>query len=590
MKNFTQKSMFIFSIFFSLFSAYAQAPQKMSYQAVIRNASNALVTTAPVGMRISILQTTATGTAVYIETQTTTTNTNGLASLQIGGGTAVTGTFSAINWANGPYFIKTETDPTGGTSYSISGTSQLMSVPYALSSGDNKWTANGTDISNNNLGNVGIGIDTPDPNAYGFSNLNKILEISNNGVPNSPSQLVLSSEVSGIGNIGGVLFVNKNTTVSEKRMAGMVATYNDAILDYDSDGIYELGTSLGFFTNKDGIMSQKMKIKINGDVGIGTTTPFAKLDVAGKTRTTDLQVTTNAGTGKVLTSDASGNATWQTANTGWGLNGNAGTNPATNYIGTNDAQNFSIKTNGQERALFKNGGNIELGTTNSTSAGSIAIGISNTASGNNSISIGQNSFSIGNNSLSFSIFSKASGNYSTAFGYGNETKSFGSTVTGLFNDKSDNPNPNTPASNDRIFQVGNGTSILDADRNNAITVLRNGNTGIGVLAPTTKLEVNGFTKLGTDAPAIKVKKLTGTTAATQNGLISIPHGLTTSKILSVTVMVEYTTDAYVPSSYSRSGFECDYYIFGDNIYIWNSATNSNSILSKPFKVLITHEE
>jgi hypothetical protein len=83
-------------------------------------------------MRISILQTTPSGTAVYVETQTPTTNANGLVSIEIGGGTVVVGNFSTINWANGPYFVKTETDPTGGTNYSITGTSQLLSVPYAL--------------------------------------------------------------------------------------------------------------------------------------------------------------------------------------------------------------------------------------------------------------------------------------------------------------------------------------------------------------------------------------------------------------------------------------------------------------------------
>ena len=113
-------------------SVFAQAPQKMSYQAVIRNSSNALITSTPVGMQISILQGSSTGTAVYVETQTPSTNANGLASVEIGGGTVVSGNFSAINWANGPYFIKTETDPTGGTSYTINGTNELMSVPYAL--------------------------------------------------------------------------------------------------------------------------------------------------------------------------------------------------------------------------------------------------------------------------------------------------------------------------------------------------------------------------------------------------------------------------------------------------------------------------
>ena len=113
-------------------SIFAQAPQKMSYQAVIRNSSNALITSTPVGMQISILQGSSTGTAVYVETQTPSTNANGLASVEIGGGTVVFGNFSTINWANGPYFIKTETDPTGGTAYTITGTNELMSVPYAL--------------------------------------------------------------------------------------------------------------------------------------------------------------------------------------------------------------------------------------------------------------------------------------------------------------------------------------------------------------------------------------------------------------------------------------------------------------------------
>lgn len=113
-------------------TAFAQAPDKISYQAVIRNISNNLITSSPVGMQISILQGTPTGTAVYVETQNPTTNLNGLVSIEIGGGIVVSGTFSTIDWSAGPYFIKTETDPTGGTSYTITGTSQLLSVPYAL--------------------------------------------------------------------------------------------------------------------------------------------------------------------------------------------------------------------------------------------------------------------------------------------------------------------------------------------------------------------------------------------------------------------------------------------------------------------------
>ncbi len=112
-------------------STLAQSPEKMSYQAVIRNSSNALVSNQAVGMRISILQGSPNGAAVYTENQIPTTNTNGLVSIEIGSGISAND-FSAIDWTNGPYFIKTETDPTGGTNFTITGTSQLLSVPYAL--------------------------------------------------------------------------------------------------------------------------------------------------------------------------------------------------------------------------------------------------------------------------------------------------------------------------------------------------------------------------------------------------------------------------------------------------------------------------
>jgi hypothetical protein len=142
----------LFSIlFFAICTlTFAQAPQKTSYQAVIRNASNNLVTSSTVGMRISILQGSPVGTVVYSETQTPLTNANGLVSLEIGNGAVVSGAFSSINWASGPYYIKTETDPTGGTSYSIFGTSQLNSVPYALYS-ETANTANTVNSTGQNI-------------------------------------------------------------------------------------------------------------------------------------------------------------------------------------------------------------------------------------------------------------------------------------------------------------------------------------------------------------------------------------------------------------------------------------------------------
>ncbi|HNW68056.1 MAG TPA: hypothetical protein PKK66_04320, partial [Bacteroidales bacterium] len=110
-------------------TVWAQSPEKMSYQAVIRNSSDALVTNTQIGMEINIRQGTPSGTVVYTETQTPTTNANGLVSIEIGGGTG----FNTIDWSAGPYFIETKTaiEPPL-TTYTITGTSQLLSVPYAL--------------------------------------------------------------------------------------------------------------------------------------------------------------------------------------------------------------------------------------------------------------------------------------------------------------------------------------------------------------------------------------------------------------------------------------------------------------------------
>jgi hypothetical protein len=185
---------------------FAQAPQLMSYQTVIRDINDRLVTSQSVGMQISILQGTSSGTVVYKETQTTNTNINGLASLSIGNGNVVSGTFAGINWAAGPYYIKTETDITGGTNYKIIGTAQLESVPYALYSGGSaanlngtqdyvmKFTPNGTTGGNSliydNGTNVLIGSTSP---TYS----NDMFEVQS-GIGNAVSGFSTSSTYSGI--------------------------------------------------------------------------------------------------------------------------------------------------------------------------------------------------------------------------------------------------------------------------------------------------------------------------------------------------------------------------------------------------------
>lgn len=112
--------------------ASAQSPNQLQYQAIIRNASGAVVSNQAVGMSVSLLKSSASGTVVYAETHRDTTTNNGLVTVEIGAGTVVSGSFASVNWGQGPYFIKTETDITGGTNYQLISTTQLLSVPYAL--------------------------------------------------------------------------------------------------------------------------------------------------------------------------------------------------------------------------------------------------------------------------------------------------------------------------------------------------------------------------------------------------------------------------------------------------------------------------
>lgn len=113
-------------------NVFSQSPEKMSYQAIIRSQDNSLVDNSNISLKIIIHQGTVTGTKVYQETHAVKTNNNGLVSLEIGTGSILTGSFSAIAWQNGPYFIETQVDIAGGVNFNIIGVTQLLSVPYAL--------------------------------------------------------------------------------------------------------------------------------------------------------------------------------------------------------------------------------------------------------------------------------------------------------------------------------------------------------------------------------------------------------------------------------------------------------------------------
>ncbi|ARN77014.1 hypothetical protein BST97_02810 [Nonlabens spongiae] len=144
MKSYIYLLLIAFSLFLN-----AQAPEAMTYQAVVRDSGGAILSNAQVGMEIGIYQNAVTGSPVYTETHTPTTNTAGLLDIQIGTGTAGTGTFSDIDWSTGNYWLETKIDPAGGTTYTITGNSQLLSVPFAFHSNTTSSVASSSSSPSN---------------------------------------------------------------------------------------------------------------------------------------------------------------------------------------------------------------------------------------------------------------------------------------------------------------------------------------------------------------------------------------------------------------------------------------------------------
>lgn len=127
----------------------AQSPQAFKYQTLVRDNAGGIMINHNVSFQISIIQGEFAGIVVYSETHFTTTNELGLAILEIGRGTPIAGDFTAIEWSTTPCFMKTELDPEGGVSFVEMGTSELLSVPYALYS-EQSGTQSGWSLIGNN--------------------------------------------------------------------------------------------------------------------------------------------------------------------------------------------------------------------------------------------------------------------------------------------------------------------------------------------------------------------------------------------------------------------------------------------------------
>ncbi len=344
------KAFLLLNLFFLSNLCLAQANEGFTYQAVIRNSGGTLVTNAAVGVRISLLQNSASGSVLFSERHTATTNANGLVTFVISNGTLLSGSFSAIDWANSIVFLKTDTDPTGGTNYTITNTSQLKSVPFAnfANEAGNTWKPSGNVVgstefigSTNNAdvnfkrNNTKAGLIGVTNTAFGTATLPNNTSVSNSAF----GAFSLGQNSGGFGNVGfgyeslRVNNGNYNSAIGHSSLALATGDQNTALgwraLDLLTTGGGNI--AIGRITNVPSptandqlsignvIYGSAMGNTANGKIGIGVPVPTEKLEVAGKTKTTNLQVTAGAGLNKVLTSDATGNATWQNPNVNTGL-------------------------------------------------------------------------------------------------------------------------------------------------------------------------------------------------------------------------------------------------------------------------------
>jgi uncharacterized protein (TIGR02145 family) len=358
---------------------WAQSPEKMSYQAVIRNSSEALVTNTTVGMQISILQGSATGTAVYVETQTPTTNANGLVSIEIGAGTVVSGTFASIDWANGPYFIKTETDPTGGTTYTITGTSQLLSVPYALHAKTAESITGGITETDPVFGaSVAAGITGTDT-AYWNNKLDSYTE-TDPIFTSSQAANITATDITNLSNLSGV------NTGDQDLSALATKTYVDSLLariealeekDLLNNGFTDTRDNNHYNVVKIGNqiwMAENLKY-LPSVVGPGTgsqTTPYYYVYGYSGTTVADAKATANYTTYGVLYnwSAAMNGAASSTTNpsgiqgvcpTGWHLPSDAEWTELTDYLGGESVAGGKLKETGTTHWASPN-----FGATNET--------------------------------------------------------------------------------------------------------------------------------------------------------------------------------------------------------------------------------
>ncbi len=518
-KNILVCVLLLFSVFL-----FGQTPNKMSYQAVIRNATSDLVTNKEVSVRISILNENLDGTPIYVESHNPTTNSNGLLSLKIGEGNVLNGDFSSIKWSKGKYYIKTETDITGGVDYAIVGVSQLLSVPYALHAKtaefyDEKITTleqdnvTGEIVYTDESGkqnNIKILSTDADNNLEIGSDGGLLLrslapietepwrDINGNPATNTSSKINFMGGNVGIGTTNPYykLMVNSdiNATAlfesSVHSIARIRTTATDKIAGLyfqnpEQQYSFYLSSNNNFYLRDITNAKTILTAKSNGNIGIGTTNPYYKLMVKSDINATALFESSAHSIARIHTTATDKIAALYFKNPrqqyAW-------------YLGTDDSLKLLNTTENKVTLTAKKDGNIGIGTTNPTQklevTGVAQFGANSATFG------GVQMYGRYSGKNHINTYGSERGTGATTIGYAVQPKSgatgyVSSTENIAFSRGLLKINGGLQFSTAKRTLVNIGNNVTLTPR---FTVLNNGNVGVGTTAPREKLEVKGNIK------------------------------------------------------------------------------------------------
>ncbi len=544
MKTF-QKLLFVCCCILPFYLGIAQS-QLINYKAIIRDDAGAVLANDLVIIQFSILQGIG-QTTIYTENHTQTTDANGLIVVNIGEGTPLSGTYATIDWTTDDHFLNVHIN-TGGGLIDM-GTTQFLSVPYALHAQTAENTMGLEDIDEGN--GIGWRLKDRNPDNYGPIGENAI-DLSTNASASTTrgatgtNAIALAQSTTASGNnsfavgsaneasgtssfagggantasgIGSVVFGSTSQAIGDVSFAHGIGLHTDAYLSVAfgrgnigggnpttwvaTDPLFELGNgapvgnsdsnALTVFKNGNIAMADSM-ISADGTTG--------ELAIAlGHNTISNGEYTLTAGEQTQASGESAVAFGIQTSASGdhsfaIGL-GSVATSTTAVAMGVSTeasgVTSFAIGSNTEARGF----NSVAMGSsTLASGSGAFAYGSQSTASGNQATAGGSGSIATGSNSVALGANSQTLAPNAFAMGTSAIALSNSEFVIGRHNELY-TPSANGVAGTDRVFVIGNGTS--SSNQSNAVTVLKNGNTGIGTTSPQERLHIaNGRLRVGTE--------------------------------------------------------------------------------------------